>query len=215
MQEESLQQALLTDPSLAEQHPELLAHVAKKLKAAELKERGNAAFEAGRHEEAVQIFTDCITLDTENEIYYSNRAASYLALKQFKLGATDARRVIFLKPGWVKGWARLGFCLLGMGDAEARETLEKAVSMEPNDASLRSSLDKAIRLEAKQAESKQHVFKKRVREGVGDKVDGDATRIAKRTEPNQSRKGEVAVTQALGTKRTQLLSFEDDDTEET
>ena len=134
-----------------------------------------------------------------NEIFWSNRAAALLAQKQYDRAADDARRVIALKPEWIKGHARLGAALLGADDAEAREVLERAIKLEPSDASLRVMLDKALRLEAKQAAAGQHTFKKKRRLGR-DGGDGDGGGEAKRKN--------VPVAQALAQKRTQLLSFE-------
>lgn len=62
LQEEALLAAVAADPSLIDQHPEL-AEVAAKARAAELKAQGNAAFAAGKHDEAAKLFTTCIELE--------------------------------------------------------------------------------------------------------------------------------------------------------
>ena len=41
-----------------------------------LKDRGNAAFKAGRHQEAVSLFSEAIVLDAGNHVLYSNRSAA-------------------------------------------------------------------------------------------------------------------------------------------
>ena len=41
-----------------------------------LKDRGNAAFKAGRHQEAVSLFSEAIALDASNHVLYSNRSAA-------------------------------------------------------------------------------------------------------------------------------------------
>ncbi len=51
-----------------------------------------------------------------NEVYYSNRAAAYTALKQYRWAMRDAKKVIALKPKWVKGWARLGAAHMGLDE---------------------------------------------------------------------------------------------------
>lgn len=71
---------------------------------------------ASRYEEAILHFTKSIELDATNEIYFSNRAAAYNALKQFAEGARDAKSSVKLKPTWAKGWARLGAALVGLED---------------------------------------------------------------------------------------------------
>lgn len=53
--------------------------------------QGNAAFSAGKLDEAVKLFTRCIELDASNHIYYSNRAAAHTGLKDYKAAVRDAR----------------------------------------------------------------------------------------------------------------------------
>ncbi|EFJ48274.1 hypothetical protein VOLCADRAFT_60479, partial [Volvox carteri f. nagariensis] len=77
------------------------------------------------------------------EVYYSNRSAAYAALERWDDAATDARRVLAIKPGWAKGWARLGAACMGLklyGDA--KEAYEKALRIEPEDQALRRACEK-------------------------------------------------------------------------
>ena len=161
----ALRRALEENPELATVHPEL-GTVADAMKAADLKEKGNKAFQQGSMEEAVDLFSQCIALHPTSEVYYSNRAAAYLSLTRFSDAEKDARRVVELKPSWVKGYARLGASLLGQGYAsEAREVLQKAVAMEPRDAALQTQLSKAMTQEAKDEAEQHHRFKKKREEG--------------------------------------------------
>jgi Flp pilus assembly protein TadD len=41
--------------------------------------KGNAAFQSGRHEEAVQHFTEAIEMDPQNHVLYSNRSAALVS----------------------------------------------------------------------------------------------------------------------------------------
>jgi len=61
--------------------------------------QGNAAFSAGKLDEAVKLFTQCIELDGSNHIYHSNRAAAHTGLKDYKAAVRDAR--------WALGWGQL------------------------------------------------------------------------------------------------------------
>jgi tetratricopeptide (TPR) repeat protein len=200
--DEALRRALEENPDLADVHPEL-AQVADRMKAAELKERGNAAFSSKKYEDAVEIFSQCIAMDSNNEVYWSNRAASYINLKRFTDAERDARKVVALKPNWVKGWARLGAALLAQEHGEeAREAFQKAVALEPNDTTLQTQLSKAMALEAKQIASGQHKFKRRKEDVVN----------------NESKKGGAAVVVPVaenlgGAKKKQLLSFDDEEDE--
>ena len=44
----------------------------------------------------------------------SNRAAARCELKDWRGAAADARRCTQLKPGWAKGWSRLGAAYYGL-----------------------------------------------------------------------------------------------------
>ena len=67
-----------------------------------------------RHTEAVELFTECIRLDPAGEVYFSNRAAARMALKQHAHAVQDALAATKLKPGWAKGWARLAAAYTGL-----------------------------------------------------------------------------------------------------
>lgn len=101
------------DPSLLAQHPELQG-VADRAEADRIKAQGNAAFGAGRLDEAVRLFGRCIELDPANHIYYSNRAAAHTGRKEYAAAVRDAARCTELKPGWAKGWSRLGAAHFGL-----------------------------------------------------------------------------------------------------
>ena len=103
--QEALEKAVLENPELIKEHPELQS-VVEKARAGEAKEAGNRAFAAKSFEAAVQHFTSAIALH-EDPVFYSNRAATYHALKQFRKAVADAKQVVALDAKWVKGWSRL------------------------------------------------------------------------------------------------------------
>lgn len=113
--QEALRRAIEEDPSLLQEHPELQA-VADKAEAEALKAKGNAAFSAGKLQEAVDLFSRCIELDSSNHIYWSNRAAARTGLKQYQGAVKDAARCTELAPRWAKGWSRLGAAYFGLED---------------------------------------------------------------------------------------------------
>ena len=59
-------------------------------------------------------FSTCIRLEPSNEIYYSNRAAAHIALKNFRGALSDGKEVLRLKPRWAKGWARIAAAHFGL-----------------------------------------------------------------------------------------------------
>ncbi|KAI9505125.1 Hsp90 cochaperone [Coemansia spiralis] len=107
----------------------------------ELKTKGNEAFSAGNHDEAIKLFTQAIELDPANHVLYSNRSASYSSLKRYDEALKDAEKTIEIKPDWAKGYSRKGAALFGLGKlAEAHETYEKGLEHEPNNALLKKGV---------------------------------------------------------------------------
>lgn len=69
-----------------------------------------------------------------NAVYFSNRSAAYANSSTFDEALEDARAVLRLKPGWVKGHARAAAAYMGLElYSEAKEAYEKAVKLEPDD----------------------------------------------------------------------------------
>uniref|UniRef100_A0ACD5USW8 Uncharacterized protein n=1 Tax=Avena sativa TaxID=4498 RepID=A0ACD5USW8_AVESA len=110
----------------------------------EAKAKGNAAFSAGRFEEAARHFGDAIALAPDNHVLYSNRSAAYASLGRYKEALADAERTVALRPDWAKGYSRLGAARVGLGDAaEAVEAYEKGLDLEPSNAALKDGLAQA------------------------------------------------------------------------
>jgi len=107
------------------------------------KAMGNAAFQAGKHKEAVRWFSLAIQNDRENHILYSNRSAAYCANREYFDALADAAKTIELKPDWVKGWARKGAALHGTGSYKAAlAAYEKGLELDPsNDACIKGIQD--------------------------------------------------------------------------
>lgn len=49
-------------------------------------------------------------------MFYSNRAAAYISLKEFTKAIQDARRAIAIKPKWAKGHSRLAAAYFALQD---------------------------------------------------------------------------------------------------
>ncbi|GJM85673.1 hypothetical protein PR202_ga02146 [Eleusine coracana subsp. coracana] len=98
----------------------------------EAKAKGNAAFSAGRFEEAARHFTDAIALAPGNHVLYSNRSAALASLHRYSDALADAEKTVELKPDWAKGYSRLGAANLGLGDAaSAVAAYEKGARARP------------------------------------------------------------------------------------
>ncbi|KAM0915444.1 hypothetical protein ACQ4PT_010847 [Festuca glaucescens] len=110
----------------------------------EAKAKGNAAFSAGRFEEAAGHFGDAIALAPDNHVLYSNRSAAYASFGRYKDALADAERTVALRPDWAKGYSRLGAARLGLADAAgAVESYEKGLALEPSNAALKDGLAQA------------------------------------------------------------------------
>lgn len=72
-----------------------------------LKEEGNTAYEMGKYEEAIRMFTEAIDLDAENKTLYCNRSMAYAALSNWIKSAADARKAISLDDKYEKAYFRL------------------------------------------------------------------------------------------------------------
>ncbi len=97
---------------------------------------GNKAVEAGQHRRAIELYTDAIVFAPSGKsihVYYANRAAAKLSLKDFEGAAEDARSAVAADKTYAKGWSRLGGSLVELENyTDAVEAYEKCVSLDPS-----------------------------------------------------------------------------------
>ncbi|KAK8963974.1 Heat shock protein STI [Platanthera guangdongensis] len=107
----------------------------------EAKARGNAAFSAGRFDEATRYFSEAIDLAPTNHVLYSNRSAAYASLNRYAEALADGRKTVEIKPDWSKGYSRLGAAHVGLGDyEEAIAAYQKGLDLDPSNEALKSGL---------------------------------------------------------------------------
>ncbi|XP_020578040.1 hsp70-Hsp90 organizing protein 3-like [Phalaenopsis equestris] len=107
----------------------------------EAKAKGNAAFSAGRFEEAIRYFSEAIDLAPTNHVLYSNRSAAYASLQRYAEALADARKTVEVKPDWSKGYSRLGAAHIGLGNHdEAIAAYQKGLDLDPSNEALKSGL---------------------------------------------------------------------------
>jgi stress-induced-phosphoprotein 1 len=103
--------------------------------------KGNAAFSAGKFEEAIQHFTDAISVDPNNHVLYSNRSACFSSLMRYQEALDDAEKVVSIKPDWAKGYSRKGAALHGLRRFEdAVAAFEKGLEYDASNAQLKQGL---------------------------------------------------------------------------
>ncbi|KAK2079201.1 hypothetical protein QBZ16_002892 [Prototheca wickerhamii] len=107
------------------------------------KGRGNAAFQAGRYEEALAHYSQAIDLDTSNAVCFNNRALVHLKLGQYGAAEADAEASLKLART-AKALLRRGSARMALGETRlAAEDFEQVLALEPNNRQARDEL-KAI-----------------------------------------------------------------------
>ncbi|MDP2438694.1 MAG: tetratricopeptide repeat protein [archaeon] len=105
-----------------------------KAQATAAKDRGNQLFKDGDLKGALEAFTEAISHDGSNEVFYSNRSAVQRALGALEDAVADAQKAIELKPDWVRGHARAAAAYQQLGDLDtAKKAYEQALRCDPND----------------------------------------------------------------------------------
>lgn len=107
----------------------------------QLKDKGNAALQAGKFDEAVKFYTEAIALDSKNHVLYSNRSAAYAKAGNYQKALEDAEKTIEIKPDWGKGYSRKGSALAYLGKlAESAQAYEEGLKHDPDNSQLKESL---------------------------------------------------------------------------
>jgi len=135
-------------------------------RAEKVKEQGNVAFKAAKYAVAVELYTkaigtSCIVfmslkltiaaeLNSLEPSYFTNRAASYMALKRFRLALEDCQMAASLQSAAPspKTLLRLARCQLALGSSTpALSTIGTVLALEPKNAQAVQLKDKVTALE--------------------------------------------------------------------
>mmetsp|Transcript_70813 Transcript_70813/g.124989 ORF Transcript_70813/g.124989 Transcript_70813/m.124989 type:complete len:500 (+) Transcript_70813:25-1524(+) len=129
------------EAELAAEKQEAERKEAEARKLREAKAKGGAAFKDGNLAEAISCYSECIELDPEDHIHWSNRAACRQKLGHFEEALSDATKCVQLNTEFVKGWARVGAANIGLGNFEAaEEALQRGLGLEPENAACTEGL---------------------------------------------------------------------------
>lgn len=88
-------------------------------------------------------------LDDQDGVYYTNRAAAHITLKQYRLALTDCQRTVSLqgKAASSKSLTRLGRCHYALGaPVPALAALQQALSLDPENDMAINFQTKALNL---------------------------------------------------------------------
>jgi tetratricopeptide (TPR) repeat protein len=124
-----------------------------------LKNQGNVHMQQREFELAADCYTKAIQLcpsGPSSHVYYSNRAAALVSIRQFHLAIADSQRSLALKPDYGKAHARHGLAHFLLGQYElAVHAYTESLRHEPDNRSSRNYLDKATRRLADQREQQK------------------------------------------------------------
>lgn len=109
-----------------------------------LKLEGNAQLKASEFSKAAETYSKCISLDGTNAIYYGNRAAAKMHMKEYASAVDDCKLAISIDSGYARAHERLAsaYRSLSMEEAEM-EALETGIRLHPNNAQLKKMIDDA------------------------------------------------------------------------
>lgn len=108
-----------------------------------LKEKGNAAFKAGKYDEAVRHYGAAINKDTRNAVLYSNRAMAHLKLGDFKSAEEDCTLALALDPRNVKALLRRGTARgFQQTYTDALADYQAVLRLEPNNKDARTEVQR-------------------------------------------------------------------------
>mmetsp|Transcript_8689 Transcript_8689/g.22929 ORF Transcript_8689/g.22929 Transcript_8689/m.22929 type:complete len:461 (+) Transcript_8689:149-1531(+) len=115
--------------------------MARQRESLEAKERAIEAFNEQNYRGAVDLLKKAIKLDPDNHIFYSNRAAAYMAMEKFDKALKDANECVRLQPTWAKGYSRQAAAFLSLGELpQARESCMKGLDLEPDNTQVKEEL---------------------------------------------------------------------------
>lgn len=114
-------------------------------KSLEEKAKGNEAFQKGDYPTAIKHYAEAIKRNPDDAKIYSNRAACYQKLAEFKMACDDAEQCIKRDPKFVKGYIRKGMALLAMKKTtEAVDAFQEALALDETNVEALDGYKKAI-----------------------------------------------------------------------
>lgn len=82
------------------------------------KNEGNNFFKAKKYSEAIEKYTEAISLDPSDVTFYSNRSACYAALNQWQEAYDDGRQCVITDKSFVKGYFRAALALQNLNNLD-------------------------------------------------------------------------------------------------
>lgn len=109
--------------------------------AEECKNKGNSHMKNSEFNEAVAEYTNAIKLNSNNAIYFCNRAAAYSKLEEHSAAIADCKEAIALDPKYGKAYGRLGIAYSNLNKyAEAHTAYKNALKYDPGNTMYETNL---------------------------------------------------------------------------
>ncbi|XP_077984648.1 LON peptidase N-terminal domain and RING finger protein 3-like [Glandiceps talaboti] len=120
-------------------------YFANESKACKTKAIGNQLFSEEKYLEAVEKYSEALTLVPRDHLLASNRSHAYATLGNYQDALKDSDRACELRPDWPKGHYRKGSALLGLGrNEEAMIAFLQCLVLDPSNTSARKELAKVL-----------------------------------------------------------------------
>lgn len=109
------------------------------------KEEGNKFFKEQKYPEAIKAYTEAIKRDPSNAVNYSNRAAAYTKLGEYRLAVTDCDEALKLDPKMVKALLRKGNAQYFMKEySKCLTTYDEALKLDSENEEAKAGMNKVI-----------------------------------------------------------------------
>ena len=106
-----------------------------------LKEKGNQEYKNKNYHTAIELYTDAISIDPEQDVLYANRSLCYKALENYRQSLNDLSKALSFNPKSVKNLKRKYEIQIILGNfPEAENSIQKCCNIEPREYSHKSDL---------------------------------------------------------------------------
>ncbi|XWS30067.1 hypothetical protein CRYUN_Cryun24cG0086400 [Craigia yunnanensis] len=141
-------------------------------RAEEIKLQANEAFKAHKYGQAIDLYTQAIELNSQNAVYWANRAFAHTKLEEYGSSIQDATMAIEVDPKYSKGYYRQGAAYLAMGKfKEALKDFQQVKKICPNDPDATKKLKECEKAVMKLKFEEAISVPKSERHSVADSID--------------------------------------------
>ncbi|KFP62828.1 Sperm-associated antigen 1, partial [Cariama cristata] len=112
-----------------------------------LKNEGNDCVKKGKYEEAVNKYSECMKLNTEECTIYTNRALCYLKLYKYEEAKQDCDHVLQIEDSNIKAFYRRALAYKGLQNYQASvDDFNRVLLLDPNVLEAKKELEEVTQL---------------------------------------------------------------------